>query len=253
MIEHSHHNISTTDFSEITKTILLPKSSNYQKMYSDLIIDLEKFEKTTAIKGHRDHLGHSSRVWGMGLILYKRWGSPFFNNQGLDDNLFDFVWCLTTLYHDVGYVKASKEVGKKHGECGAELFERKLIENFPNKDWNKEVKYAINAIKLHDKCDRVEIEKDPTSALLIICDELQEWGRKIHKEDKRPEINKLQFCISKKTEKEMKIKLIYPKSRKKVKKLISDIGKMEGKLNEKFSCRIKNFKIRVECCIEETS
>lgn len=66
---------------------------------------------------------------------------------------------------------------KRHGEISARILLFALYEHLDD-EWNKSAKKSIKSIIIHDD-EKLEItlDEDPLSALLVICDELQEWGR----------------------------------------------------------------------------
>ena len=66
---------------------------------------------------------------------------------------------------------------KNHGELSGRILIYTLYKHLGNK-WNTEVKKSIKAIIIHDNEKiMIPLKDDPLSALLVICDELQEWGR----------------------------------------------------------------------------
>jgi hypothetical protein len=65
---------------------------------------------------------------------------------------------------------------ENHGIISARILLFSLYDRLQNR-WNENANEAIKAIILHtDKID-IQIDANPVAALLLICDELQEWGR----------------------------------------------------------------------------
>jgi hypothetical protein len=65
---------------------------------------------------------------------------------------------------------------QRHGLTSARLLLFQLMQRFPN-GWMESANIALKAIADHDGDRPIFFHEDPISALLIICDELQEWGR----------------------------------------------------------------------------
>ncbi|MFW9952541.1 MAG: hypothetical protein ACFFKA_20670, partial [Candidatus Thorarchaeota archaeon] len=66
---------------------------------------------------------------------------------------------------------------ERHGIISARILLCSLINRFNNNSWNFKAKESIKAIMLHTEDGDISLIKDPLSALLLICDELQEWDR----------------------------------------------------------------------------
>ena len=218
----------------------------YTKAYPVEIDRLRTFELEYDNPKHRDHICHSFRVWSLGLWFYRNGFKQFFHSIHERENLFDFVWYLSAFYHDIGYVKGHRY----HGGDSAQLLLKKLNSRF-NGNWTTDAIHAIVAICLHDKKEQVDILKDPYSSLLIICDELQEWGRNITGNEPRFEIDKIQFCLNLLPKNpSFKVVLFYPRQQtKSIKDLDEYVKLKEEKLNEKLVERIKNLTIIVNCKI----
>jgi hypothetical protein len=105
----------------------------------------------------------------------------------LKDDVFNFECAMESLLEDQE-VRAELEtildrefdyhdLQESHGLLGALLLLSRLKLRFHD-DWNKEYGYpALRAISHHDGSELISFEKEPLSALLLICDEFQEWGR----------------------------------------------------------------------------
>jgi hypothetical protein len=137
-----------------------------------------------------------------------------------------------------------------HGGDSAQLLLKYLNEVFSGK-WTPDAIHSIVAICLHDKRDYpVDITRDPYSTLLIICDELQEWGRYIKGRERTAEIDKLTFCLNHQTAETFSIvvTLSYPRGRNtEINNFDDEIKKKEKDINEKFYYRIKKLEIHVKC------
>jgi hypothetical protein len=240
--------ISSDSCSEETKDILINFMLKFGKIYKkDYPIEIEHlrtFELEYKKPKHRDHICHSFRVWSLGLWFYHNGFRQFFHSIHEREDLFDFVWYLTAFYHDIGYV----EKHTLHGGDSAQLLLKNLNSRFNGK-WTTDAIHAIVAICLHDKKEPVDIKKDPYSALLIICDEIQEWGRNIPRNEKRCEIDKLQNCMNlSEPNPSIEIVLFYPeKQTKAVDKLKDYVTEKERDLDTKVTSRIKNLTINVKC------
>lgn len=145
---------------------------------------------------------------------------------------------------NIGYVKRHRY----HRGDSAQLLLKNLNSRF-NGNWTTDAIHAIIAICLHDKKEPVDICKDPYSALLIICDELQEWGRNIPGNKKRYEINKLQFFLNFSAIIPSVVAILfYPKKQTEdIDNLNKNLKIKAQKLNTKFSSRIKNLTIKSQC------
>ena len=239
--------------------ILLKYSKLYGKNFKEPLDQLRIFEENNKDPKHRDHICHLFRVWGMGQILYKKGFSGYILKFKVDETKeeseanFDFVWCLATLYHDIGY--ATRAAGEDHGECGAKLL-LNCLEEFKrstSQDWTPHAMLAVDAIRLHNLEDTVDIIKDPWSALLIICDELQEFGRNIPLPGKniRAEIQDMDVCLNlTATSPTMHVEMRYPKNQLTSRNDIdAEISDKKIKLNKLFKKRIHNLSINVECSL----
>ncbi len=186
--------ISSGKCSKETKETIITFMKKFGKLYKkdfpDLLEDLWEFESNAnANRKRRDHVCHSFHVWCLGLWLYRNGFSRYINAVTNSENKFYFVWYLTAFYHDVGYINRHD----LHGGDSAQILLSRLNKIFSGK-WTPDAIHAFVAICLHDKNNyQVDLVKDPYSALLIICDEIQEWGRYIPKHERIYEINKLKF------------------------------------------------------------
>ncbi|HNX17480.1 MAG TPA: HD domain-containing protein [Methanoregula sp.] len=247
-------NESSKEVRKNFRECMLKYADYHGKRFDKVIDDLERFETQNTKSEYRDHLCHSFRVWILGRILYQDFFKHEFENIPLelphDLDMFNFVWCLCAIYHDIGYVYQEK-LGKTHGEISANLLEKEMDMKFDKGKWTKQAVFAFNAIRIHTLSKPVDMICDPYSALLILCDELQEWGRKIHKDDKRFEINKLRFYSSDiGLKREITIELFYPwRKTDPIEDLYFNAGRIEGKLTERFSWRINNIKIIVKSIV----
>jgi hypothetical protein len=94
--------------------------------------------------------------------------NPLLNDQSLKD--------LKGLLPDE-IVEIDREVlERRHGLTGALLLLSSLNRRFGT-SWSKDAYPAIKAIAEHDGSRRIYFRNGPFSAILVICDELQEWGR----------------------------------------------------------------------------
>jgi hypothetical protein len=216
----------------------------YKKDYNYDIDCLRRFELEYRKPKHRDHVCHSFHVWSLGLWLWSHGLKQFFHSIHEREDRFDFVWYLTAFYHDIGYV----ERHRFHGGDSAQILLKNLNSRF-NGNWTTDAIHAIVAICLHDRKESVDILKEPYTALLIICDELQEWGRNISGNIRRCEIAKLQFCINLVTPNpSIEIILFYPeKQTKSIDELKEYVKTKEAELNNKLVKRIKNLTIKAQC------
>ena len=230
---------------ETVVDFMLKFGKSYKKDFPELIEDLWKSELNHTDRKRRDHVCHSFRVWSLGLWLYQNGLKEYFDKIPHNSDRFYFVWYLTAFYHDVGYVKNNA----LHGGDSAQLLLKHLNKVFSGK-WTPDAIHAIVAICLHDQSGYpIDIQKDPYSALLIISDELQEWGRNIKGRDPKAEIDQLVFCLNfTPTTPTIGIRLCYPRNLNVgIGNLDDEIHQKEGKLNDKFHDRIKNLEIHVEC------
>jgi hypothetical protein len=214
---------------EIFIQYLMHIGKKFEKNFNDPINDLNQFEKFLFTnENYRDHILHTFRVWGLGLLLYRKIFEPTFDRQRINSDTFHFLWYLASVYHDVGYplekiqkivklmnknfqntgieisINSSGNVNylctpeindvlrdifpefsfdnfnilnKKHGELSARILIFSLQKHLAQR-WSEEAKKSIKSIVLHDNENiEISINDDPLSALLVICDEMQEWGR----------------------------------------------------------------------------
>jgi len=243
--------IPADDCSEETKKVIIQFMLKFGKLYKKdfqpLIERLRTFELENINEGYRDHVCHSFRVWCLGYWLYQKGFKCFFDAVGQSSDDFDFVWYLTAFYHDIGYIKEHRV----HGGDSAQLLLKKLNSTFSG-NWTINAIHAIVAICYHDRHEEVDISKDPYSALLIVCDELQEWGRNIPRNIpeniEKFEPDKFEFCLDlSNLQPSIEVVLFYRLQTKPVKELSDYVKRKEGKLNRKFSSRIKNLTIKVHC------
>ncbi|MEN6611458.1 MAG: hypothetical protein ABFC24_11495 [Methanoregulaceae archaeon] len=82
-------------------------------------------------------------------------------------------------YPNGGNLNNSSLFQEKHGLISARLL-LFLLNQKHGSSWSEEANDAIKAIILHTGQtgnETIDVRTDPLSALLLICDELQEWGR----------------------------------------------------------------------------
>lgn len=68
-------------------------------------------------------------------------------------------------------------MAQKHGYMGARLLLKSLIDRFEGTEYSEHADTSLVAIGKHDRKKPISYKDEPISALLVICDELQEWGR----------------------------------------------------------------------------
>jgi len=240
--------ISPENCSEEAKNDIIDFMLKFGKVYrKDFPIEIEQlrtFELQYIKSTHRDHICHSFWVWSLGLWFYRNGFKRFIDDIHHREDLFDFIWYLTAFYHDIGYV----EKHKFHGGAGAQFLLRNLNTRFSGA-WTTDAIHAIVAICLHDKKDPVDAKRDPYLALLILCDEIQEWGRNIPGHEKRFEIDKIKIGMKFHEQNPLiEIILFYPrKQTEDVKKMNDFVKEKEQKYRETLTDRIKNFSIVVKC------
>jgi len=244
--------ISTENCSEFTKNtvvnFLLKFGKLYKKDFQMLIDGLRRFEETNSNDTYRDHVCHSFRVWCLGYWLYRKGFKKYFKGIGHNQSTFDFVWYLTAFYHDIGYTEGHDY----HGVYSGQILFNKLNETFTG-CWTPNAIRAIGAISLHNcyqaQKEKIGITNDPYSALLIICDEIQEWGRNIPGHKKQYEIDKLQFCMNlSASNPSLEIKLFYPKKQPKpIEGLQEFVKEKDQKYRKSLSKRIDNLLIIARC------
>ncbi len=254
-------NDCTYSTKELFTSILLKYSKLYGKNFEGPLNQLKLFEERNTEANHRDHICHLFRVWGIGQILYKNGFSEFIPKFKVDETEeeheanFDFIWCLATLYHDVGYATYSKAKGEKHGDIGAKILLDCLNEftRITGQAWTSHATLAVNAIRHHDDEDQIDMKKDPWSTLLIIGDELQEFGRNIQVPGKivRAEIHEMEIFLDLTTiPPEMHVNMQYPRNQPTSRNDIdAETSEKMKKLNELFEKRIHNLTIQVDCLI----
>jgi len=241
-------NISSVNCPEETKDIIinfmLKFGKLYKKAYPVEIDHLRTFELEYTNPKHRDHICHSFRVWSLGLWFYRNGFKHFFHSLHKREDLFDFVWYLTAFYHDIGYVKGHRY----HGGDSAQLLLKNLNHRFSG-NWTTDAIHAIVAICLHDKKEQIDFQKDPYSVLLVLCDEIQEWGRNIPGHTKRCEIEKLQICLNLNAPvPSIEIVMLFPEIQTDdINKLKEYVRQNEKKYTETLTDRIKNLSIIVKC------
>lgn len=135
------------------------ESSERLKSYAEAVERIQKAMEDTYLPLFSDKL----------FNIYERFKGAY------DDRLYALDDLASQELQKIKFPQVRKNILPEHGVLGA----INILSRLGDVSNDETIKIALEAIAVHSADDKISFKNDPLNFLLVLCDELQEWGREI--------------------------------------------------------------------------